>query len=450
MREFGEDLKRKEVCRLVGIVHGEHPEDSGSSQNDPALYPSSLHENIGYQLDKFSTEAKENLCMENLLGSSWVIDQKVAEDEQKFTKLKTDIDKHVASEKQKDIPLSWYFLRSAFFKTGKLYIKKKDLESIADECKITQDQFKKFLETFTGFGSIIHIPDIPVLCDYVILNPPDFFHKLTELYYPRFNGDLKYGIASFSTLRRLFGEDFEFFKDVLTACKLAVEIDSDRIVHDERTKTKQRHLLFAEECLYIPSIRSVARPDKPYSSTGLSLRLVYKKAHLPTHTTEDVVTFLVQNDPNLHLLTCEWYNETRFQYYYQVVAEADDKSSAEAQPPVKCPLVKLTMISHGDKNEMLIEAENIPRNRKDVKQLIAGINKNVIRAYCNAKKVYRQYHYELLGVNPELELELNCTRDRSKYYNITANIDIQACASCKQNKELMAMWEFASTHWKGI
>ena len=249
----------------------------------------------------------------------------------------------------------------------------------------------------------------------------------------------------------MFGEDFEFFKDVLTACKLAVEIDSDRIVHDDRTKTKQRRLLFAEECLYIPSIRSVARPDKPCSSTGLSLRLVYKKAHLPTHTTEDVVTFLVQNDPNLHLLTCEWYNETRFQYYYQVVAEPDDKSSAEAQPPMKCQLVKLTMISHGYKNEMLIEAENIPPNRKDVKQLITDINENVIRAYCNAEKVYREHHHKLLGVEPELELELNCTRDRSKYHNITADIqtcNIQTCASCKQNEELMAMCEFASKHWK--
>ena len=452
MREFGEDLKRKEVCRLVGIVHGEHPKDSGSSQNDPALYPSSLHEKIGHQLHEFSKETKENFCIENLLGSPWVIDQKVAEDEQKFTKLKTDIDKHVASEKQKDIPLSWYFLRSAFFKTGKLYIKTTDLQVIANECKITQDKFKQFLETFTGFGSIIHIPDIPVLCEYVILNPPDFFHKLTELYYPRFNGDLKYGIASFSTMRRLFGEDFEFFVHVLTACKLAVKIDSDRIVHDDRTKTEQRRLLFSEECLYIPSIRSVARPDESSNSTGLSLRLVYKLAHLPTHTTEDVVTFLVaQNDRNLHLLTCEWYNVTRFQYYYnQVVVESDNKSAAKA-PPVKRPLVKLTMISHGDKNEMLIEAENIPSNRKDVKQLIADIKETVIRAYCNAEKVYSQHHYKLLGVEPELELELNCTRDRSKYHNITANIqtsNIQACASCKQNKELMAMWEFASKHWK--
>ena len=162
MRKIGEDPKRKEVCRLVGIVHGEesqHPKDSWSSQNDPALYPSFLHHGkIGYQLERFLTEAKENLCIENLLGSPWVIDQKVAEDKEEYTKLKMNIDEHVASEKQKDIPLSWYFLRSAFFKTGKLYIRRTDLEGIANECKITQDKFKQFLETFTGFGSIIHIP----------------------------------------------------------------------------------------------------------------------------------------------------------------------------------------------------------------------------------------------------------------------------------------------------
>ena len=313
------------------------------------------------------------------------------------------------------------------------------------------------MKRFTGFGSIIHIPDVPVLCDYVILNPPDFFHKLNELYYPRLNGDLKYGIASVSTLRRLFGENARFFKDVLTAANLAVQIiDSDRILCDDTDKNKPRCLLIAEECLYIPSIRTGAKPDKR-GSVGhtyiTSLRLTYKKVLLPTCTAENVIKFLVQRDPNLHLLTCERYNETRF--LYQVESQTEAAKSTETPPNKQSALlVKLTMVSHGDRNEMLVEAENSrPPNRKDTyeEQVIAEINKNIIRAYCSAEEVYNQHHYKLLGVEPELELELNCTRDRSKYHNITADIqtsDIQACTSCEQNKELMAMCEFASKHWK--
>ena len=309
------------------------------------------------------------------------------------------------------------------------------------------------MKRFTGFGSIIHIPDIPVLCDYVILNPPDFFHKLNELYYPRLNGDLKYGIASVSTLRRLLGENFRFFIDVLTAANLAVQIvDSDRILYDDREKKKQRRLLIAEECLYIPSIRTGAKPDESRSTYITSLRLMYKKALLPTRTTENVVKVLLQRDPNLHLLTCELYNETRFLYYHQVESQTEAAKSTETPPNKQSELlVKLTMVSHGNKNEMRVEAENIPPNEKDAEQVIAEITKNIIRAYCSAEEVYYQHHYKLLGVEPQLELELNCIRDRSKYHNITT--DIQTCdqtcgASYEQNKEFMAKWEFASKHWK--
>ena len=435
------DRRRKQVSQVAAIVHC----------SDTAYQHNS--ENIKCQLKSKIETKVEEFSVEGLLKTTpMVFDQNITNDDDKYKVLKKEVDSLVESEQLKDIPLSWFFLRSAFYKTGELFIKTAELKKYAKNCKITDAAFEQFLKQFTGFGSIIHIPDVPVLCDYVILNPPDFFHKLNELYYPRLNGDLKYGIASVSTLRRLLGENFRFFKDVLTAANLAVQIiDSDRILYDGREKKEQRRLLIAEECLYIPSIRTGAKPDKSCSASGstyvTSLRLVYKKALLPTRTTENVVKILLQRDPNLHLLTCEWYNETRFLYYHQVESQTEAAKSTETQPNKQLALlVKLTMVSLGDRNEMLVEAENIPPSKKDVEQVIAEINKNIIRAYCGVEEVYNQHHYKLLGVEPELELQLNCTRDRSEYHNITANI--QACAFCKQNKELMAMWEFASKHWK--
>ena len=435
------DCRRKQVSQMAAIVHCS---DTVHRHNSEKI-KDKLQSKIKTKAEEFSVEGL-------LKPTPWVFDQNITNNDDKYKVLKKEVDRLVESEQQKDIPLSWFFLRSAFYKTGELFIKTAELKKYAKSCKITDAAFEQFLKRFTGFGSIIHIPDIPVLCDYVILNPPDFFHKLNELYYPRLNGDLKYGIASISTLRRLLGENFRFFIDVLTAANLAVQIvDSDRILYDDREKKEQRRLLIAEECLYIPSIRIGAKPDKTcgVSSTCItSLRLVYKKALLPTRTTENVIKFLLQRDPNLHLLTCEWYNETRFLYYHQVESQMEAAKSTEMPPKKQSALlVKLTMVSHSDKNEMFVEAENIPPN-EDVEQVIAEITKNIIRAYCSAEEVYNQHHYKLLGVEPELELELNCTRDRSKYHNITA--DIQTCdqtcgASCEQSKEFM---EFASKHWK--
>ena len=460
------DRKRKQVSQVAAIVHCsdrcsvatqysetfQHPEPSQNSQDvhDPQKIKPRLQSEIENNwAKKFSVEGL-------LTTSPWVFDQNITEQVANYRVLKEQVDNLVESEQQKDIPLSWLFLRSAFYKTGELFIKTAELKKHAKNCNITDAAFDQFLKRFTGFGSIIHIPDVPVLCDYVILNPPDFFHKLNELYYPRLNGDLKYGIASVSTLRRLFGENARFFKDVLTAANLAVQIiDSDRILCDDTDKNKPRRLLITEECLYIPSIRTGVKPDKSCSTSSsyafvTSLCFVYKNALLPTRTSENVVEFLLQRDPNLHLLTCEWYNETRFLYYHQVESQTEAAKSTETPPKKQLALlVKLTMVSHGDKNEMLVEAKKILPN-EDVEQIIAEINKNIIRAYCSAEEVYNQHHFKLLGVEPELELKLNCT-SRSKYHNITAKIetsDIQVCASCKQNQELMAMWKFASKHWK--
>ena len=317
--------KREGVCQVVTILN---PEKKPEREQ---------HEEIAKDLKEKITEEARKLGAEDLIrGCPWIVDQDNDED---LDTLKKNLDSLVSSEKQDNsIPLSWFFLRNAFFKTGKLYIKTSELEKHARKCKITGDKFKEFLSRFTGFGSIIHIPDIPVLQDYVILNPPDFFHKLTELFYPRYNGDLQYGIASCSTLRRLFGEDMPFFCEVLTSCSFAVEINSDRIVYDE-----QRRLPIAEPCLYIPYIRTENASQEDSEICKDSLLLVYKKALLPTHTTQNVVRFLLDSklEPNLCLVTCDCYTITRFAYYPQLTQPVYDEQRVPS--PERCD-VSITIV----------------------------------------------------------------------------------------------------------
>ena len=441
--------RRRQVSQVAAIVHCPDRCSVAPQFPETSQHPEPSQDLKTKLQSKIETKAKEFNVEDVLKTEPWVFDQKITEQEEGYQALKKKVDSLVESEKQKNIPLSWYFLRSAFYKTGQLFIKTADLRECACKCKITDANFEEFLKKFTGFGSIIHIPE---LCDYVILNPPDFFHKLNELYYPRFNGDLQYGIASFSTLKRLFGEEnFSFFITVLTAINLAVKIDSDRVVKDGRER--QMRLLIKEECLYIPSIRTihVARPDlssSASSSTGQSLlRIVYKKMHLPTHTSEDVIKFLLQSDPQFHLLTCEWYNVTRFQYYYLEKATA-------LVPEKKHQVVTLTMISHDNENEMLIEENEEANNTitgTDIKELIAEIKKKVIKAYCDAGEMYRRHHYRLLGVEPELELELHSTTniDPSKYHwHSFTQKKMMCAASCEDYEAIRIMWMYGKEHWK--
>ena len=416
--------QRKGVCQVVCILDPEN-----KPQRDQ-------HQQIVEDLQaKISEEAKK-LGAEDLMSESpWIIDPDNIDD---LDTLKVRLD-HLTNEEQVNIPLSWFFLRNAFFKTGKLYIKTRKLQKHAEKCRITGDKFKEFLSRFTGFGSIIHIPDIPVFCDYVILNPPDFFHKLTELFYPRYNGDLQYGVAAFSTLRRLFGEDLQFFRDVLTSCRFAVEIDSNQIVYaDEKSR-----LPIAEPCLYIPEMRTEVASEDDRQIRKDSLLLVYKNGLLPTRTTENVVKYLFQSKlgAKLCLVTCDCYTITRFAYYPHLKrlmltpqAPTPPPQTAERQlgATSREEPVSITMVSHGDKNELRIANDE---------EAVTDIKKEIVRAYRYADKVYSDNQQKLLGPDhkPEFVFALVCQVNPNEHHTITGDA---ACPECCGNEEAFKrMWD---------
>ena len=219
------------------------------------------------------------------------------DDPDRNKKFKGTVEYQIETGKQpsSDLPLSWIFFRSAFFKTGQLYICTSELMKYAKLCSITEDAFKKFLCEFTAFGSIIHIPDIPVFCDYVILNPTDFFYKLNELFYPRFNGDLKYGIVSLSTLKRMFGADHIFFHDVLTSCAFAAKIDSSRIEYADT----ERGFPISEKCLLFPAIRTGELEEEYKKLLTSSLLLLHDQNLQPTNITVNAVQYLIESESSI-------------------------------------------------------------------------------------------------------------------------------------------------------
>ena len=347
------------------------------------------------------------------------------------------------------LPLSWIFFRSAFFKTGQLYIRTSELQMYAKLCNITGKDFTNLLCEFTAFGSIIHIPDIPVFCDYVILNPTDFFYKLDEIFYPRLNGDLKYGIVTLSTLKRMFGGDHVFFHDVLTSCAFAAEIDSSRI---EYTDT-EKGFPISEKCLFFPAIRAGKLEEKYKKPLNSSLFLLHDRKLQPTNITVNAVQYLIENEPSLltHLTSqCLTVTQFRFNPTSQASKAAasppENKSIATSQAceeaaslPEDKPVL-LSMISHGDKNEIRIEGDQ--KGKTHVKKLI-------IEAYLSGIKKYKKRFKSLFcGANPSTQFALTCLKDDKTMHGYGENPSQQVidCRHCNNNPEFKASWEL----WREI
>ena len=330
-----------------------------------------------------------------------------------------------------DLPLSWIFFRSAFFKTGQLYICTSELMKQAELCNIRGDDFKKFLCEFTACGSIIHIPDIPVFCDYVILNPTDFFYKLNELFYPRFNGDLKYGIVSLSTLKRMFGGDHIFFHDVLTSCAFAAEIDSSRI---EYTDT-EKGFPISEKCLFFPAVRAGKLEEEYKKPLTSSLFLLHDRKLQPTNITVNVVQFLIENKSSMHVTHLTSQCLTLTQFRFNSTSRACEQSASLSNTPVL-----LSMISHGDKNEIRIEGDR--KGKTCIKKLI-------IKAYLSGIKKYKKRYKSLFcDASASTQFALTCLKDDKTMHGYGENPSQQVidCSHCNNNPEFKASWEL----WREI
>ena len=337
--------------------------------------------------------------------------------------LKKAIEDVIKKEDKFEFPLSWIFFRCAFFKTGQLYIKTRKLRRYAAKCKINNGDFDQFLCKFTAFGSIIYIPAL--LEKYVVLNPPDFFYRMSELFHPRFDENLNFGIATLSTLKRIFGGDFKFFHYILTSCNFAVEIDSKNIEYtEEYTIDPEKGFPISETCLFISALRT-REPDEEFKRlSSLSLLFVHDQALQPTNITVNAVKFLLEEEevPNLTLLTTDCPAVIKFRF---------NLTDELGQP---CSTVYLTMISHGDKKEIRIEGDK--EEATDIKRL-------VIEAYQSGIKKYKERYKLLLGKDPSTaHFALVCSSDNTRYHYFgETSTDDNICNDCKANHEFQTTWQ---------
>ena len=392
--------ERQKVCKVAAIVQESDKEELWSSELQTRLF-----------------NVAEEFSATGVLDCKPIVTDPNSPTD--LESLKKTIEDLIKKEDKFEFPLSWIFFRSAFFKTGQLYIKTRKLRRYAAKCKIKNGDFDQFLRKFTAFGSIIYIPAL--LEKYVILNPPDFFYRMSELFHPRFDDNLNFGIATLSTLKRIFGGDFKFFRYILTSCNFAVEIDSKNIEYtQEYTNDPEKGFPISEPCLFISALRT-REPDEEFKHlSSLSLLFVHDQALQPTNITVNAVKFLFEEEEalNLTLLTTDCLAVTKFRFIL---------TDELGQPHP----VYLTMISHGDKKEIRIEGDK--EEATDIKRL-------VIEAYQSGIKKYKERYKLLLGKDPSTaHFALVCSSDNTRYHYFGETSTI--CDECKANHEFQTTWQ---------
>lgn len=223
----------------------------------------------------------------------------------------------------------------------------------------------------------------------------DFCHKLNEVYYPHFNGDLKFGIISQSSLKRMFRKDTPFFKMVLLHCMFATKLDRANIIDAKSEKI----LPITEECLFIAAIRKRDQ-DPPAELETIfpgSLLLVYETMLQPTHIFSNATKFLFENDSEkkFSLVTCSYFNVVKLKY------NIDELNH-----------MYITMISHGELCEIRIENDNESKHSK--------IKRALIEAYQCAIKRHLEHHRWLVNCDAKIQFAYTCLNKPTVHHFLDA------------------------------
>ncbi|XP_019854081.1 PREDICTED: uncharacterized protein LOC109583264 isoform X1 [Amphimedon queenslandica] len=129
-----------------------------------------------------------------------------------------------------EIPLSWLFLRSLFYRFKKMFVSKDELMEMAKECGMDECSVDDFCKFFTSFGSIIDLSLVDPDYQHVIVKPVTFLESLDK-FFAQQNGaacqdypTMEYGIVPEKACRKSFKDDWPIFMDALVCLNLATPV----------------------------------------------------------------------------------------------------------------------------------------------------------------------------------------------------------------------------------
>lgn len=152
-----------------------------------------------------------------------------------------------------DMPFSFIFLHSFYYKNDDIvYIKKKEMQRVADELEISKERLDEFCKLFTSFGSIIDVSLIDPISEYVILKPNLFINELDkQIFHTKDDMLANKGILTITAAQNLFGSmDAAYvYTDILVSLKLAAKLSYENVEIDLPLDSKTN-------VFYLPEIRT--------------------------------------------------------------------------------------------------------------------------------------------------------------------------------------------------
>ena len=199
------------------------------------------------------------------------------------------------------MPFSFIFLRSFYYKNDNIvYIKKKEMQKVADELKISKKRLDEFCKLFTSFGSIIDVSLIDPTSEYIILKPNLFIDKLDKkIFHTEDNMLANKGILTPSVAQDLFDSmDAHVYTDILVSLKLAAKLSNENVEIDLPLDSKTN-------VFYLPKIRTTP-PLADTTELRRSALQLLRGWNVPPDQlqTEFVTTFLSQN-PHAKICICD-------------------------------------------------------------------------------------------------------------------------------------------------
>ena len=219
---------------------------------------------------------------------------------------------------EKDLHLTWIFLRTALLKyeahESNFRMPFSEFQKLALQCGLKSDkEMKDFLQFFTQTGSLLFQEHF--FGDNVIFDLRNFFQDLNNLYtYEEdYQTSMSKGILCKKRAKELWKRDSQFFWNVLQRAGVATETRKMGGCGPDYDYDITCQCCGKKECLFIPSIRRKhKKQDKKAHSN--SLFIFFNNEYVPTDIQALFVHKLKLAIPEAKLIETEEYNTTKLEF----------------------------------------------------------------------------------------------------------------------------------------
>ena len=248
---------------------------------------------------------------------------------------------------EKDIPLSWIFLRTTLYSTKRLFMSRAEILKYAYKCGLKdENELDEFLELFKDCASIIYSSskEIRVLHENVVLNPAEFIRGLDSLY--SINHEvmpelvkphlelLKHGFITPKLAKHIWkdAQKCEFYIRVLQEFGLMTDVQHMSILISESVGLTRDTVqeLNDSGAFFLPTLRSEPYPTKPNKNDSKLLIVrgdSFLNARMVFHKQSTLVNYFSSEYPNnVKLIVGKedvYYNALHLQWWENGRPQAD-------------------------------------------------------------------------------------------------------------------------------